>query len=249
MKLPLCHSDETPVKLTTGQKEQTRAALNEIRLAAVQLDSLVGKNELTVSGRYTTFRYIDTRVEKISKILGYDADTDAVKESYLERIKELNNEVAELKKQLGGSIDLTTATSFFLSYLKELKNFMKSLGLSSYMKDEHFKSYYPGMCFEGLVSCSFSEDDYFLEEVTKNIGMEAYLKQRIENFEKQGLKFYKNDIAGKYLNLIDVPENRNWLIDKFKEKYPTSLFFEFENHIADDKKTYILQMAKVRIIL
>lgn len=249
MKLPDCHNDETPVNLTAGEKEQSLLAIAEIGVASSQLNSLIKENELTVSTRYTTFRFIEARVKKLTDLLHYDSDVADVRASDLSRIKELNEEVAELKKQLGKSVDLTTASQFFLSYLKDLKTFMKSLGLSSYMKDEHFKSHYPGMSFEGQVSCAFSEDDYFMEEHSKSIGMAAYLKQRLEKLEKQGLKFYKNDKAGKYLNLIDCPTNRDWIINKFKEQYPTALFIEFENHVADDKQTFILRMAKLRIVL
>lgn len=253
MKLPDCHNDETPVNLTVGEKEQSLTALSQIHMAAVQLDSLIKKNDLTVSDRYSTFRYIEARVQLLTELLHYDSDVEDVRKGHVDRIRELNEEVAELKTQLGKSVDFVTAKGFFLSFLKDLKDFMKSIGLSSYMKDEHFKSCYngstAGMSFEGLISCAFSEDDYFMEEQSKDIGMEAYLKQRIKNLTKQGLNFYKNDKAGKYLNLIDCPENRDWLIKKFKEQYPTALFIEFENHVADDKTTFILRMAKVRIVL
>src|ERR1043165_5252747 len=116
--MPSNRSDDTVINLTVADREKAVKLLQEIPSAVSYVIDCV-KTEIKVSDRFNGMGAIHSKFTDVGKILGYENDIAQGRESLIQRIRELNNEVAELKKQLAGKITLEHAAQFFLQFDKE----------------------------------------------------------------------------------------------------------------------------------
>jgi len=220
------HHSREKIELNLDQKIVATKSIDKIIDGLLYLREKIQKDTVDVCTRYNIIGISKYEIQDLQECLGGKDDIKQDKEHNEKSLRHANIENARLKDELGKSISVQAIASKLNLLKQEVYDFWKDLGFLH--SDIKFSAGFNDAYVTGEFSCYISDH---ISTFSKNPVTE---KQKVEEkIEKLKAKVEVAKISTG-LVLVDSEHNRKFLIDVFKERFPSSRIQKIKCHVNDD---------------
>lgn len=227
------HSSNEPVILDADAKATALKKVQSAYHALSFLNEMITKDSLTKSIRYNTLSVASHDIKDLIKSLGGDEDLKQEDDLRLKNLQRANAEVHRLTAELGKGITKEGVSVKIGQMCQEVEEWWKSLGFG-YSKGT-ISGWRNGSSMTFEFNCHIDMFMSTMEE--KPISKKAKLKERQEEMGKE-LILIPEQRGSDMMVTLDCPENRQWIVNKLKERFPSIRFHKWESHFIHGSEDF-----------
>ena len=227
------HSSNEPVVLDADTQASALKKIQSAYGALNFLNEMITKNTLTKSIRNNTLSVTSHDVKDLIKSLGGDEDLKQEDDLRLKMLQNANAEVHRLTEELGKGVTKEGIGVKIGQMCKEVQDWWSSLGFG------HSKGTITGWrnCASMTMEFNCHIDMFMSTMEEKPISKKAALKERQEEMGKE-LILIPEERGSDMMVTLDCPENRQWIINKLKERFPGIRFHKWESHFIHGSEDF-----------
>lgn len=235
--MPANHNDSTKIVLDADAKTAALREINEIYTGLKYIYDLIKEDECRVESRFNVLGVVDGRSKQLRKILGGDSDIEQTREVDLALLREANAEVHRLKELIGTQVG-TEAVSHKLDSLNKI--------VYNWWTEENGFSYC--LIKFGGPNClaEFSPDiDRHVSRYSDTPVTDKQLLDEKITALSEIIDLTDDDAH----HVIDNPDNRKWIIDALKKRFPSIKVYKIESHSINQSEKYRLSRIHANFLI
>lgn len=216
------HSSNEPLLIDADATLSSLESLRSMIGALNFLHEMISKGTATVSTRHNTLGISRGELSNLEKSLGAKDDLQQEKELNNNLLRQANMELYRLREEMGKGVTIEAIGSKLYQLQQTIYNWWQNLGFS--FSKSHLNPHSRGAAFsvEFSVSVERHVSSYNPKPATartKLLAKRAALGAELEIIHKSDEPY-----------VVDSPNNRAWLTNKFKERFPTCRIWKWESH-------------------
>lgn len=204
------NEDPTPVVLSEKQQKEYKKASDDLRFASVHLNNELAGGKLETGMKDTLCSLVESYVQTMTKVLGYEGVLHKEKEERYKEIRDLNTENRELRKQLGQKVSPEDVRESLKNLTENFKRWWNIEGFG-HSSDEHFHGYAFTVKLSGMIGHAYYD---------KN-DPEASYESKTTKLEKMGFQIRPGD-SRHDCKILYNNHNMKLVEELIKSKYPSA---------------------------
>lgn len=227
-------SSDEPLIVDADATEASKTILVSMIDAMRYLHEFLSKGEATVSTRHNTLGIVRNQLKRLEKLLGAEDDLKQDNEQTLVILRHAHAENARLQKQLADGVTFEAIGSKLYLLQRVIYEWWQELGFT-YSQFELQPGYNGGATYKGRFTTRIERHISSYEE--KPVTARAKIEKKKEELGKE-LQIHWEDRTDAVV--IDNENNRKWITNKFKERFPKSRIHSWESHSTRDEELFTL---------
>jgi hypothetical protein len=239
LSMPENRTNESLLLLDPDNTASSLKSLKEIVSALNFLHEQIKKGEVSVSNRHNILSITRSELRYLEKYLGAEADLKQENDLKQNLLRQANMEVARLREELGKGVTVEAIGSKIYQLDRTIYEWWQELGFA-YSKAT-FQSHSRGASFG--VEFSVRVERHIGSHEEKPITAKAKIDATREALGQQLEIVYDGDEP----HVVDNPNNRAWLTNKFQERFPTAKVWKWESRCVYRMDIFEICQVEVRI--
>lgn len=214
------HSSNEPLLIDADARASSLESLKSIIGALSFLHELITKGTATVGTRHNTLGISRAELSHLEKFLGAKDDLKQEEELKKNLLRQANMEVHRLREEMGKGVTIEAIGSKLYQLDRSIYNWWQNLGFT-YSKSS-LQPHSRGASFH--VEFSVSVERHIGSHEAKPVTARARVDAKRAALGAELEIVYKSDEP----YVVDNANNRAWLTNKFKERFPTCRIWKWE---------------------
>lgn len=200
---------------------------------------LVSKDTCTVGVRHNTLYVSRSYIKKVEEVLGAEDDKKQEEEILTNSLREVNNENRRLRQEMGNGVTVEAIGNKLYSLSQTVYNWWQNLGFG--YSTSKIQPYSHASFLEVEFSANLDDMVGTFEDkpVTAKRKLAAKKARLVSELE------FANEDNSKVV--VDNQHNRQWFLDKFKERFPGCKVEEFTSRHDHRSDSFFIRKIHVRI--
>jgi len=227
-----------PLLIDADDRASSLESLNSIIGALSFLHELITKGTATVGTRHNTLGISRAELSQLEKFLGAKDDLKQEEELKKNLLRQANMEIHRLREEMGKGVTIEAIGSKLHQLDRTIYNWWQNLGFT--YSSSKLQAHSRGASFQ--VEFSVGVERHISSHESKPVTAKARVDAKRAALGAELEIIYKSDEP----YVVDNANNRAWLTNKFKERFPTCRIWKWESisvHGLDD----IFQIRHVEV--
>lgn len=233
------HSSDEPLLIDADASASALASLKSIIVALSFLHEMVTKGTATVGTRHNTLGISRSELNNLEKSLGAKDDLQQEDELKKNLLRQANTEVYRLREEMGKGVTIEAIGSKLYQLDRSIYNWWQNLGFS--YSSAKMQAHARGASFQ--VEFSVNIERHISSHDPKPVTAKARVAAKQAALGAALEVMYKSDEP----YVLDNANNRAWLTNKFKERFPTCRIWKWEAMSINNTDEFQIRHVEVNI--
>jgi hypothetical protein len=232
-------SSDEPLLIDADTKASSLESIRNAYHALSFLNELISKDTATVGVRHNTLGLVRAELGNLEKSLGAKDDFQQEEELKKNLLRQANFEIHRLRDEMGKGVTVESIGNKLYQLDKTIYNWWQNLGFS-YSKGT-LQPNHKGATFHREFTLNI--ESHVFSHTTKPVTAKARIDAKVKALGSE-LEIFNEDNE---LCVLDNPNNREWIKNKFIERFPNCRIWKWESISIRNSDLFQIRHVEVMI--